>query len=122
MSDVEREFLRPSSNQFPFMIQLNDITAKEILPGFSGRFLHGEKHTLAFWDISKGSRLPEHQHVHEQITYIVEGELEMNIGGETFVFTAGTAHIIPSDTPHSAVALQDCKAIDSFSPAREDYK
>lgn len=104
------------------MIHLRDITAKEILPGFSGKFLHGEKHTLAFWDISKGSRLPEHQHVHEQITYILEGELEMKIGGATFLFTAGTAHIIPSGTLHSALALQDCKAIDSFSPAREDYK
>jgi hypothetical protein len=31
-------------------------------------------------------------------------------------------HIIPSDTPHSAVALTDCKVIDTFSPTRDDYK
>lgn len=104
------------------MIHLNNITAKEILPGFLGKFLHGDKHTLAFWDIRKGSVLPEHQHVHEQITYIIEGSIEMIIGGETFLLTAGTAHTIASGTPHSAIALQDCKVIDSFSPAREDYK
>jgi quercetin dioxygenase-like cupin family protein len=104
------------------MVHLFDIPPRELLPGFFGRFLHGEKHTLAVWEIKEGSILPEHQHVHEQITFILEGEIEMIIGGEKFLLTAGTAHIIPSDTPHSAIALKDCKIIDSFSPAREDYK
>jgi quercetin dioxygenase-like cupin family protein len=31
-------------------------------------------------------------------------------------------HVIPSNTPHSAIAKADCKAIDVFSPVREDYK
>lgn len=104
------------------MIHINDISAKELIPGFLGKFLHGEKHTLAFWDIKKGSVLPEHQHIHEQITYIIEGELEMTIGGERFLLTTGMAHIIPSGIPHSANATHDCKVIDSFSPAREEYK
>lgn len=104
------------------MTHLNDIRAKELIPGFFGKFLHGQKHTLAFWEIKKGSVLPEHHHIHEQITHIIEGELEMTIGGETFIFTAGTVQIIPSNTPHSAIALQNCKVIDSFSPARDDYR
>ena len=104
------------------MTHVNDIPSKELLPGFFGKFLHGEKHTLAIWDIKKGSILPEHSHEHEQITHVLEGELEMVIGGEKYLFTAGTAHIIASHTPHSAVALSNCKVIDSFSPARDDYR
>ena len=94
------------------MTHLDDIRAKEILPGFSGKFIHGAQTTLGIWEIKAGSRLPEHQHVHEQITYIQEGELEMRIGGEEMVFTAGMVHVIPSNTPHSAIARTHCKVID----------
>ncbi|MEJ7736727.1 MAG: cupin domain-containing protein [Chitinophagaceae bacterium] len=104
------------------MIHLDDIVSKEVLPGFFGKFLHGEKHTLAIWDIKKGSVLPEHVHEHEQITHVLEGELEMIIGGEKYVFTAGMSHIIVSNTPHSAIARHDSKVVDSFSPARDDYR
>jgi quercetin dioxygenase-like cupin family protein len=101
---------------------LSDIPTKEIIPGFFGKMIHGDSSTLAIWDIKKGSRLQEHHHFHEQVTYIVEGQLEMIIGGEKYLFTAGSVHVIPSDVPHSAHALTDCKVIDTFSPARDDYR
>lgn len=84
--------------------------------------MHGDASTLAIWDIRKGATLPEHQHVHEQITYILEGQLEMVIGGEKYLLTPGTVHVIPSNTPHSAIAQTDCKVIDAFAPARNDYR
>ena len=104
------------------MQHLNNITAKEIRPGFFGKMVHGDKSTLTFWDIKKGSMLEEHHHVHEQITHILEGELAMIIGGEPMLLTAGMVHVIPSNVPHSAVANTDCKVIDSFAPARDDYR
>jgi quercetin dioxygenase-like cupin family protein len=104
------------------MQHLNDITAKEIRLGFFGKMVHGDKSTLAFWEIKKGSELEEHHHSHEQITHILEGELKMKIGGEEYLLTPGTVHVISSNVPHSAIALTDCKVIDSFSPAREDYR
>ena len=104
------------------MQKLSEIRGKEFIPGFTGRFVHGNQSTLSFVDIKKGSRLPEHRHVHEQITHIVEGQLEMIIGGEKFLFTAVTVHVILSNVPHSAHALTDCKVIDAFAPARDDYR
>ncbi len=101
---------------------LNDIPAREFLPGFYGRFVHGEASTLSYVTITKGSTLPTHQHPHEQITHIVEGELQMKIGDEEFVFTPGSVYVIPGNTPHSAFALTDCKVLDFFSPARDDYR
>ena len=101
---------------------LNDIPAREFLPGFFGRFLHGASSTLSYVTIIKGSRLPTHQHMHEQITHIIEGELEMIIGDQQFVFTPGSVHVIPGNMPHSAYALTDCKVLDFFSPARDDYR
>jgi quercetin dioxygenase-like cupin family protein len=104
------------------MVHTNQLKEKEIAPGFLGRFIHGEKSTLAFWEIKKGSVLKEHAHMHEQITYISEGEIEMIIGGEKFLMKAGNTHVIPSNCPHSAIAITDCKIIDSFSPPRDDYR
>jgi quercetin dioxygenase-like cupin family protein len=104
------------------MEYLEDLIAREIRPGFFGKMIHGHKTTLAFWDIKKDSVLEEHYHPHEQITYIVEGEMEMMIGGILYLLSAGAVHVIPSNMPHSAIAKSDCRVIDTFSPARDDYR
>ncbi|MBC6492182.1 cupin domain-containing protein [Flavihumibacter stibioxidans] len=104
------------------MQHLNDIPTKEVVPGLFGKFLHGDKSTLAVWDIKKGSILPEHHHENEQITYILEGELEMTIGGVTTIFRAGNVQVIKSNVPHSAIALTDCRVIDTWAPVREAYR
>ncbi len=104
------------------MQHLNDIVTKELRPGFFGKLIHGDKSTLAIWEIKKGGELQTHHHFHEQITYVLEGILQMKIGDHEYTFTAGTVHVIPSDIPHSAIAITDCKVVDSFSPARDDYR
>ena len=101
------------------MQHLRDIPVKEPMPGFFGKMVHGDSSSLAIWEIRKDATLPEHKHIHEQITYILEGELEMTIGGVKYLFTAGCVHVIPSMVPHSALARTDCKVIDSFAPARD---
>ena len=104
------------------MQHIDTIAARELRPGFFGKFIHGEKSTVTIWEIKKGSVLETHQHVHEQITYVLEGELQMKIGGIDYQFTTGMTHVIPSNMPHSAVAVTDVKVIDFFSPARDDYR
>jgi len=104
------------------MQQLNDIPVKNTLPGFFGRMVHGDSSSLVFWEIKQGGVSPEHHHVHEQITYIMEGQLEMIIGGEKYLMTPGTVHVIPSNVPHSAVAITGLQDHHSFSPARDDYR
>jgi quercetin dioxygenase-like cupin family protein len=104
------------------MQKIKDIIPKEVVAGITGYYAHGDNLSLGYIVIKAGSVVPEHHHVHEQITYIVEGELDMIIGRELCPLKAGMYHIIPSNTPHSAIAKVDCVAIDVFSPAREDYK
>ena len=98
------------------------MIAREIIPGYVAKFIHGAQTTIAFWDIKKGSPMPLHHHPHEQITYVAEGAIQMTIGDESFLFTKGMCHVIPSNTPHSAIAVEDCTVIDAFSPARDDYR
>jgi quercetin dioxygenase-like cupin family protein len=101
---------------------IKNILPKEVVAGITAYYAHGANMTFGYVEIKAGSRLPEHHHVHEQITYIIEGQLDMIIGGKPYPLTAGTYHIIPSNTPHSAFAKTHCKLIDAFSPVREDYR
>jgi quercetin dioxygenase-like cupin family protein len=104
------------------MQQIKDIKAKDLVPGITGYYAHGKDLTLGYVEIKAGSILPEHHHVHEQITYIIEGQLDMVIGGKPCPLKAGMYYVIHSNVPHSAVARMDCKVIDVFNPVREDYK
>lgn len=104
------------------MQQIKNLKSKEVVAGITGYYAHGDKHTFGYVEIKKGSVVPEHHHMQEQITYIIEGELDMTIGGQFCPLRPGMYYVIPSNTPHSATALTDCKVIDTFSPVREDYK
>ena len=102
--------------------EISDVPAREILPGYHARFLHGEGYTLAFWDVEAGAVLPEHAHVHEQAAQVLEGRFELVVEGETFVCGPGAVVRILSNARHSGLALTDCKLMDVFTPVREDYK
>jgi quercetin dioxygenase-like cupin family protein len=101
---------------------IKNIKPKQLAEGIQGFYAHGEKHTMGLVELKKGSIVPLHSHPHEQITFILEGQLDMVIGGQAYSLTTGMYHIIHSKVPHSAVAVIDCKVIDTFSPVREDYK
>lgn len=104
------------------MQSIKNIEPKELAPGLKGYYAHGENMTLGLVEIKKGSQLAQHHHPHEQITYIIEGQLDMVIGGVPCLLTAGMYYVIPSNVPHGATAITDCKVIDVFNPVREDYK
>lgn len=102
--------------------ELKTIAPKEIAKGFKARFIHTEGFTLSYVDVVQGAVLPEHAHVHEQTSQVIEGVFEMVIGGETVVLKPGSVVVIPSNVPHSGKALTDCKIHDVFCPVREDYR
>lgn len=104
------------------MKNIKDFPSKKLAPGITGYYAHGEKHSFGLVELKEGSSVPLHQHMNEQITYIIEGQLDMMIDGKPFSLTTGMYHVIPSNIPHSAIAATDCKLIDTFSPVREDYK
>lgn len=102
-------------------IEINSIGQKEILPGYTVRFVHTDSMTFAYWDVKAGSPLPEHAHPHEQVASVVEGTYELTVNGEARQLQAGEIAVIPGNVPHSGVAITDCKLVDVFSPVREDY-
>lgn len=100
----------------------DSIQPKEILPGFRARFIHTKTQTLSLVTIDKGSKLPEHSHMHEQISQVMEGSFELIVDGEKKICAAGDIALIDSNVPHSGIALTPCTIFDIFTPVREDYK
>ena len=105
----------------PF-VALSGMDEKEVVPGFHGKFVHGDNVTTAFWRVEAGAVLPEHAHPHEQVSAVTSGVLEMTMDGETRQLEAGTVAMIPANVKHSGKALTDCTILDVFYPVREDYR
>jgi len=101
---------------------MKELTPRQLVPGLTGYYRHGEQMTLGLIEIKAGISLAAHQHVHEQISYMIAGELRMMIGDEEVILKPGAVQLIPSNTVHSAIALTDCQLIDVFNPVREDYR
>lgn len=89
---------------------------------FDVRFIHSENMTVAFNVLKKGAIVPDHTHLHETIDFVMEGSLDMKINGQTTRMEAGTVARVPSNILHGAYAVTDCKVINIFYPARDDFK
>ncbi len=103
-------------------MHLDDLSEKELIPGFSAKMVHGEQLSWAFWRANAGAIVHEHHHPHEQIMHVVEGEFEFTLNDETKTYRAGSVVHIPSNVPHSGKAITACRLMDIFTPVREEYK
>ena len=101
---------------------VNELPATEMLPGVVRRAVYLEHAMMTFFDFAPGSVIPVHDHPHEQVTYIVEGQLTMEMGGQTYTLGPGDSLLLPGDVDHGATAIERTVVIDTFSPPREDYK
>jgi quercetin dioxygenase-like cupin family protein len=100
----------------------DQVEKEQLSPTFARQVIHGDKLTVARVYLRKGCVVPEHSHHNEQISMMEEGRLKFVIGGVEKVLAAGEVVRIPPNVPHSAEALDDCVAVDIFSPPREDWK
>jgi quercetin dioxygenase-like cupin family protein len=83
--------------------------------------IHGDKTLMAEFSLAQGAFLHRHSHPHEQTGYLVAGRLELTIGEVKHLIAPGDSWCISSGIEHHAVAIEDCVAIEVFSPVREDY-
>lgn len=102
-------------------IRLQDLPVEHLTPLIERQFVHGEQAMFARLLLRKGCIVPEHSHLNEQITYVLEGALRFHISGQQIVVGAGEMLVIPANVPHSAEALEDTIDLDVFSPPRADW-
>ena len=102
---------------------LSGQTERELFPGVTLRTAWGEKTMMSFVRLAPGAVVPAHQHPHEQMGMLLEGELEFTIAEETRTLQVGALWSIPGNVVHSVRAGDHgAYALDIFSPPREEYK
>ena len=95
---------------------------KEVLNDhMSRRVITGERAMMAEITITRGGIVPLHHHESEQLSYCLEGALKLEVEGKEVTIHPGEVLVIPSNVPHSAVAVEDFRGFDIFSPIRHDW-
>lgn len=69
----------------------------------------------------EGAVGPLHSHPHEQLTYVLSGEFEFTIGGETRMVRAGDTLYKGSGVTHGCVCRAKGVLLDTFTPQRNDF-
>ncbi len=82
----------------------------------------GQEANIQHFRIGPGATVPEHSHPHEQLGYLMRGELAFVVDGEEVVVEAGDSYRLTGDEPHAVENGSDTVAegIDVFSPPRTD--
>lgn len=63
-----------------------------------------------------------HSHPHEQIGYVVSGDVDLVMeGGEVVRLGAGCTYYVPPDVKHHIVTHTPAILLDCFTPVREDF-
>jgi quercetin dioxygenase-like cupin family protein len=97
------------------------VKFEELNPLLGRQLMVGQQVMLARIFLKKGAVVPLHSHHHEQLSYVVEGDLVFLIGGRKIQVRAGEVLAIPPHLPHRVEALADSLSLDIFNPPREDW-
>lgn len=106
----------------PTFYSMDAITPVTLLEGISARFVTGSRIMFSLVRLEPGAVMPDHHHPHEQLGYVVEGSMVLNIAGDERNLQPGDAYTIPGDVVHRAVGgPAGCLVLDAFNPPREEY-
>jgi quercetin dioxygenase-like cupin family protein len=105
---------------------MQEQQAREVIGEKRQRYLaHTDKLMMVVIDFDDGPTSepdPPHSHPHEQMSYVVAGELIVFIGDERRQLGPGDMFTVPSDVPHSVQLLSShVRLVDCFTPLREDF-
>ena len=101
---------------------VSDLPGTEMLPGIVRRSVAMDHAMVTFFTFAPGTVLPVHDHIHEQITYVIRGAMEFTLGDEVRVLRAGDGVCSPPGVRHGGVVLdEETFALDAWYPRREEY-
>ncbi|MBM4001740.1 MAG: cupin domain-containing protein [Planctomycetes bacterium] len=106
-----------------YVMDASQGSQHEIFPGVRIHSFCAEKMMLAFVELDPHSVVQPHEHPHEQVGILLEGELTFHIGDETHHVLPGQMWRIPGGVQHSVITGdKPARALDVFHPIRDDYR
>ena len=108
------------------VLKAKEARITTVREGVERRLIHLDNLMMAVIDFNNGPWKqpdPSHSHVHEQTTYVVEGEIIFSCEGEPDQhLSAGDMFSVASGKEHTIQLLSaSAKLIDSFTPLREEF-
>ena len=91
--------------------------------GMERKTFAGEGATLAMFRIQPGHEILPHEHLYEQIVYMISGTADFHVGDDVHRLTAGCLLAIPPHAVHYIEVQGDEEVIelDVFTPKRPEY-
>jgi quercetin dioxygenase-like cupin family protein len=109
----------PSQDFFPAIIT-NLPEADIPVEGLHAYLLQSENQQVVFMSFEKDAEIAEHSH-EAQWGAILDGEIELTIGGTPHKFTRGDTYFIPKEVKHSAKIRKGYKDLTLFNQ-KDRYK
>jgi quercetin dioxygenase-like cupin family protein len=98
----------------------DEQTPIEVVPGLTFQPILGVQLMANFVHFEPNTEAPLHWHVEEQISLVLEGEFEFEVGSQKKIVRRGEAILIPPNVPHAARTYDTtCLEMDIFNPPRQ---
>ena len=88
--------------------------------GIRSHLFQGQNQQFVFMSFDKDAEVPEHSH-EAQWGVVLDGEIELTIGGKKHVFRRGDTYFIPRGVPHRAKIKRGYKDLTLFDQ-KDRYK
>jgi quercetin dioxygenase-like cupin family protein len=105
-----------------FFVDKSQCARHTIFPGVEIFTMAGERMMLSLVEFEPHAVVEEHSHPHEQMGMVLEGQARFYVGDQEQILGPGQMYRIPGGVKHRVVAIEGrVKALDFFSPGREEY-
>lgn len=99
-----------------------ELTTLESGKNYRKVLAHNDNMMIAEVFFENGAVGNAHTHIHEQISYCLEGEFEYTIENTSKILKKGDSVFVPSNLLHSCRLLSEKGTLlDVFTPQREDF-
>jgi quercetin dioxygenase-like cupin family protein len=96
------------------------LEADQPFDGVTRRYVSSDHSTLTLYAFAPGAQFPVHRHPSEQLTVILDGEVELTVDGSVEELAAGSWSVIPGGIAHGICAGGNgARLIAIVTPRRE---
>jgi len=95
----------------------NDFKKISNKPGHKAEFVWGEGVMMLRVEVEAGSKAEGVVHTYEQISMVLEGSIEAQVGSEKKILRKGDAFYVPTGVPHGGTILETPTIILESCPA-----
>lgn len=116
------EAIAKEKEEAALYFDFNSIPAHQLTDKINMRFVTSSQFTVIQWNLKAGAKLlPVHSHLNEQVTRVLEGNVEVHTGDTVYNLHAGDVMIFPPYVTHGFIATTDAVIYEQQTPIRQDF-